>query len=126
MQGWAVDLGCFMVSSYGTELGRIVDRGGRILEMCTYESLVTAPVNLNSVQMHMDYNWGKMDDMLAKYGSRLRFDYYTQEARYVVSSEDVPIADLIAEYDLMQIQDYFCQARTRRVAARAAAGDPVD
>lgn len=117
VQTWAVDLGCFMVTSYGTELGRIVDRGGRILELATYENLVTAHVNLNSIQLHMDFNWGKMDEMLEKYGAELRFDYYTQEARYVISSETVPIADIVAEYELLEIREYFAWARRRRQEA---------
>lgn len=107
LQAWAVDLGCYMVSSYGTELGRIIDRGGRILEMCHYESLVTAPVNLNSIQLHMDLNWGKMDEMLDHYGTDLRFDYYTQEARYVISSNTKPIADIMAEFELVDLPDYW-------------------
>ncbi len=114
VQTWAVDLGCYMVSSHGVELGRIVDRGGRILELCTYEALVTAPVNLNSIQLHMDYNYGKMDTMLEKYGSQLRFDYYTQEARYVISSETVPIADLVEEYELMTIDEYWRRVHAMR------------
>jgi predicted amidohydrolase len=114
VQSWAVDLGAYMVSSYGCELGRIVDRGGRILAMATYEALATAEVNLNSVQMHMDYNWGKMDEMLAKYGTELRFDYYTQEAVYVVSSTTVPIREIMAEFKLWDIQDYFGTARQKR------------
>lgn len=121
LQSWALDLGCFMVSSHGTELGRIVDRGGRILELATYEALVTAPVNLNSVQLHMDYNWGKMDAMLERYGPQLRFDYYTQEARYVISSETVPIDEIVAEFELWPLQDYFAAARARRAEALAAA-----
>ncbi|NUP99466.1 MAG: carbon-nitrogen hydrolase family protein [Armatimonadetes bacterium] len=114
LQAWAVDLGCYMVSSYGTELGRIVDRGGRILEMCHYEALVTAAVNLNSIALHMDYNYGKMDAMLERYGTALKFDYYTQEARYVISSESIPIEEIVAEWELLEIQEYFRRVRAQR------------
>ncbi|MBI5832006.1 MAG: carbon-nitrogen hydrolase family protein [Armatimonadetes bacterium] len=113
---WALDVGCYMVSSVPTELGYITDRRGQVLERATYEALITAAANLNSVQLHMDYNWDKMDAMLAKYGPRLRFDYATEEARYQISSETVPIGEIVAEFELMDIQDYFAEARRRRRA----------
>ncbi|MBI2298566.1 MAG: carbon-nitrogen hydrolase family protein [Armatimonadetes bacterium] len=112
---WAVDLGCYMVSSHGTELGKIVDRGGRVLKEATYELLVTAEVNLNSVQLHMDYNWGKMDEMLAKYGPQLHFDYYTPEARYVITSDTVPIGEILREYELLGLNEYWRRAKQRRL-----------
>jgi hypothetical protein len=115
----AVELGAVLVTSVPTELGLIVDRGGRTLQCATYEALVTAPVNLNAIQLHMDYNWEKMDAMLAKYGPQLRFDYYTPEGRYVISSESVPIAEIVAEFELMDLQAYFAEARRRRLAELA-------
>jgi len=114
LQEWALDLGAFVVSSCPTELGRIVDRGGRVLGVATYEALLVLPVNLNSVQLHMDYNWQKMDEILAKYGPRVRFDYYTQEARFVISADDVPVETIIEEFDLRRRDAYFAEARARR------------
>jgi hypothetical protein len=32
----------------------------------------------------MDFNWDKMDAMLAKYPGELDFDYHTREAYFVV------------------------------------------
>ena len=44
----------------------------------------TQKINTNSVALHMDFNWAKMDEMLARYGNTLNFDYHTREAFYVV------------------------------------------
>ncbi len=123
VQFWSVNLGCCMVSSYGVELGRIVDRCGRILQMATYEKLAVAPVNLNSIQLHMDYNWDKMDAMLERYGTDLHFDYYTQEGRYVITSENKPIGEVVEEFGLLDIQEYWRRVHAMRdqiLAERAA------
>lgn len=116
VQTWAIDLGCYMVSAIAAELGRIVDRGGGLLKLATYEALITQRVNLNQRQLHMDYNWDKMDAMLEKYGPRLTFDYYTQEARYVIGYEgtDRDVDEILAEFGLEHISDYFARARRVR------------
>ena len=75
-----------MVTSIASELGLIIDRAGRIIKESTYEALAVAPINTNSVAMHMDFNWTKMDAMLAKYGPALTFDYHTREAFFVIAS----------------------------------------
>jgi len=116
VQEWSVDLGCCMVTAIAAELGRIVDRCGKILELATYESLITHRVNLNKRQLHMDYNWDKMDAMLEKYGPDLTFEYYTQEARYVIGyeREDRDVDDILHEFGLEDINDYFSRARKMR------------
>ncbi|MCC6443175.1 MAG: carbon-nitrogen hydrolase family protein [Armatimonadetes bacterium] len=113
---WAIDLGCNMVTAIAAELGRIVDRGGKLLEMATYESLIAHRINLNKQQLHMDYNWDKMDAMLEKYGSDLTFEYYTQEGRYVIGyeKEDRDIETILCEFGLEPKNDYFARARKVR------------
>jgi len=119
---WAVDLGCYLVSSYGTDFGRIVDRGGRTVAAAGYEALALAPVNLNSVQLHLDYNWDKLDAILARYAAEVSFACATPEGRFVLSSERVPISELIAEFELLTVPAYFATARARRAAALAPSG----
>ena len=85
-QALAYELGSFVVTSIGAELGQIIDRAGRILKESTYETLAVASINTNSIALHMDNNWNKMDAMLAKYGPALTFDYHTREAFYVIES----------------------------------------
>jgi predicted amidohydrolase len=119
-QTLAFELGAFVVTSVATELGLIVDRCGRILKESTYEALAVARVNTNSVALHMDFNWGKMDAMLARYGSALTFDYHTREAFYVIEfGGDRDIKELVEEFGLETAADYFARSRLRRAESLA-------
>lgn len=116
---WAIDLGCHVLTAICAELGRIIDPGGKLLQLSTYEALIAQRVNLNRRQLHMDGNWNKMDEMLARYGRDLSFEYYTQEGRYVIGYEkdDRDVDDILREFGLEHITDYF--ARSRRVRGEA-------
>ncbi len=114
-QAIAYELRSFVVTSIASELGLIIGRGGRIIKESTYEALAVAPVNTNSVAMHMDFNWTKMDAMLAKYGPALTFDYHTREAFLVIESaraEDIEA--IIKEFQLEPADAYFDRSRRLR------------
>lgn len=114
-QALAFELGAFVVTSIGAELGQVIDRCGKVLAESTYEGLVVAPANTNSVAMHMDGNWGKMDAMLEKYGPKLTFDYHTREAYYVVGYEgDEDVSEIAREFELEGFADYFDRLRRLR------------
>lgn len=115
-QTWALDLGCHVLTAISAELGRLVDPGGEVLRVATYEALLCQRVNLNKRQLHMDNNWNKMDAMLERYGPDLTFEYYTQEARFVVGWErdDRDVDEIIAEFGLEPIHDYFDRSRRIR------------
>lgn len=113
-QALAFELRSFVVTSIASELGLIIDRAGRILKESTYEALAVAPINTNSVSLHMDFNWNKMDAMLAKYGPALSFDYHTREAYFVIeSTRNEDIAAIVKEFNLESADAYF--DRSRRV-----------
>ncbi len=115
LEALAFDLGSFVVSAVRPELGRVLDRCGGVLKETTYESLGVAEINTNSLAMHMDNNWGKMDAMLAKYGPRLRFDYHTREAFFVISATgEVDIQDVAREFELESARTYFDRSRELR------------
>lgn len=115
-QALAYELGAFVITSAPTELGLIIDRCGRILKESTYEALAVAPINTNSIAMHMNENYLKMDAMLARYGKDLTFDYHTREAFYVVEyAGDRDISELVAEFKLEPADAYY--ARCRKVRA---------
>lgn len=119
-QSLAFELGAFVITSISSELGLIIDRCGRVLKEATYESLAVAPINTNSIALHMDDNWTKMDTMLAKYGPKLTFDYHTREAFYVIESTgDRDIRELASEFSLETAADYF--ARSRKVRRESLA-----
>jgi predicted amidohydrolase len=117
-QALAYELGAFVLTSISSELGLVVDRSGRVLKESTYESLAVAPINTNSIALHMDANWLKMDAMLAKYGPELTFDYHTREAFYVIEwTSDRDIEELVREFQLETFHDYY--ARSRKVRSEA-------
>lgn len=119
-QALAYELGAFVVTSIATELGLIVDRCGRVLKESTYEALAVAPINTNSVALHMDFNWDKMDRMLAKYPRELTFDYHTREAFYVVeSTSERDVAELVKEFGLETAADYYARSRAGRAKSLA-------
>ena len=115
----AWELGAYIVSSVEGELGRIIDPSGMVLTESTYEALVTRRVNLDRRLLHMDYNWGKMDEMLAKYGPGVSFEYFTREACYTVASEleGVSVDEMLREFGLEERAAYFARARRARAEA---------
>jgi predicted amidohydrolase len=116
-QALAYELGSFVVTSIGAELGQIIDRAGRTIKESTYETLAVAPINTNSIALHMDFNWNKMDAMLAKYGEALTFDYHTREAFYVIeSSLDEDIDRVVEEFALEKADAYYDRSTRLRVA----------
>src|SRR5581483_8350608 len=109
-QALAFELGAFVVTSIKTELGLVIDRCGRVLKESTYEALAVAPINTNSVALHMDFNWNKMDAMLEKHGPALTFDYHTREAFYVIESTgDRDVSELVKEFGLETADAYFAR-----------------
>ncbi len=116
---WAQESGYYIVSAIGAELGQIVDLTGRQLEESTYEALITHRINLNRRLLHMDYNWDKMDAILEKYGSDVTFDYVTQEAKFAIGSEreGLDIEDVIDEFGLLRLHDYWEKALATREQA---------
>jgi hypothetical protein len=114
-QALAYELRSFVITSIATELGLIIDRAGRIIKESTYEALAVAAINTNSVSLHMDFNWNKMDAMLAKYGPSLTFDYHTREAFFVIeSTREEDITAIVKEFQLESADDYFDRSRRIR------------
>ncbi len=114
-QALAYELRSFVVTSIASELGLIIGRAGRIIKESTYEALAVAPINTNSVAMHMDFNWTKMDAMLAKYGQALTFDYHTREAFVVIeSARGEDIEAIVKEFRLEPADAYFDRSRRLR------------
>lgn len=114
-QALAFELGAFVVTSISSELGLIIDRCGRVIKESTYEALAIAPINTNSIAVHMDFNREKMDRMLEKYGRDLTFDFHTREAFMVVESAGArDISELVREFELETAPAYFARSRAAR------------
>jgi predicted amidohydrolase len=120
VQAMAFELRSFVVTAISTELGLVIDRCGRIVKESTYEALAVAPINTNSIALHMDINWDKMDAMLARYGPSLTFDYHTREAFYVIEhAGETDIDEIAREFGLEPAEAYFARSRKARVEALA-------
>jgi predicted amidohydrolase len=114
-QALAFELGAFVVTSITSELGLVIDRCGRVLKESTYEALAVAPINTNSIAVHMDFNRDKMDRMLEKYGRELTFDFHTREAFMVIESTGSrDVAELVREFELETAPAYFARSRAER------------
>ncbi len=114
----AFETGAFVVTAISAELGQVIDRCGRVMAESTYETLAIAPINTNSVALHMDFNWDKMDAMLAKYPRELRFDYHTREGYYVLeSTTERDVREYVGEFELESARAYFERSRRRREEA---------
>jgi predicted amidohydrolase len=114
-QALAFELGAFVVTAISSELGLVIDRCGRIIKESTYEALGVAAINTNSVALHMDGNWTKMDAMLARHAPALQFDYHTREAYFVIeSTAERDIQELVKEFALETADAYFDRSRRLR------------
>jgi len=116
---WAFELGVYVISAILAELGQIIDQSGTVLAEATYEALIARRINLDRRLLHMDYNWDKMDPILAKYGTDVSFEYFTREACFTIASErdGLSVDDVIAEFGLERRADYFRRANEVRRAA---------
>lgn len=116
---WAYLAGVYMVSAVLAELGQIVDLSGQVLAESTYESVIARRINLDRTLMHMDYNWDKMDAILAKYGAKVSIDFFTREACWAVGSEsdEFTVSDIMQEFGLESRPAYYARARRARQQA---------
>ena len=119
---WAFLTGTYFVTAILGPGGQIVDLSGQLLVESTYEALITRRLNLDRKLLHMDYNWDKMDAILAKYGPKVSIDFYTPEACWAIGSEseDFTVDDIIREFGLEKRFDYF--RRSREIRWEALAG----
>jgi len=114
---WAYLLHCFIATSTPGENSLIVNPIGRILaESSFYSRVISARINLDCAVLHIDYNHSKVMEMKKKYGSGVEVEIMSPEAVMLVTShlKDRSIYDLIREFELEPIEDYFNRARAAR------------
>ena len=113
VRAWALELRCYIVSAIWRDLGQIVDLTGRqLVESYDHQPVIARDINLNRQLLHMDYNWEKLDEMLAKYGPDLTFDFVSPEGQYAIGCEreGLDIEQVIDEFGLERHADYFHRA----------------
>jgi hypothetical protein len=81
-----------------------------------YFDFAVARVNLDCALVHLDYNWGRLRKMKAKYGPKVNILDPGCLGCVLISSEDetVSIDDMIEEFGIERLDDYFDRSLARR------------
>ncbi len=119
---WAFEYGWFLASATPGEGSVIVDPLGSLLETSsTYQPIISRRVNLDYVQMHVDYNVGKWDRAKEKYGEAVELDVLSPEAQAVLYAhgEGLSAQQVADEFGMESTRDYFVRANGVRAAALA-------
>jgi hypothetical protein len=96
--------------------------GAGVAASTNYHNYATARVNLDCAVVHLDYNWERLKAMRAKYGTRARVADPGYLGSVLVSSEtdEFTVDDLIREFALERLDDYFARATAIQTARRPA------
>lgn len=90
--------------------------GETIASSTNYHKYVTTTVNLDCAVVHLDYNWDKIKAAKAKYGSKFKISDPGYLASVLISSEseDMTIEDILKEYEIELLDDYFNRSLAHR------------
>ncbi|NOU67058.1 carbon-nitrogen hydrolase family protein [Paenibacillus sp. LMG 31461] len=95
----------------------LVNPVGEIVgESTLFYPFVTRTINMDSVVVHYDYNWEKLELMKRKYGSKVLISDPTRLNAFLISSEteEFTIQDIVKEFDLELLDDYWIRCRDDR------------
>ncbi|TYP76629.1 carbon-nitrogen hydrolase family protein [Paenibacillus methanolicus] len=97
-------------SSIVTPVGEVVG------ESTLFYPYVTRTINLDSVVVHYDYNWEKLEKAKRKYGADVLISDPTRLNAFLISSESeaFTIWDIVDEFDLELLDDYWSRCRADR------------
>ncbi|MPV35613.1 carbon-nitrogen hydrolase family protein [Georgenia subflava] len=123
---WAYTIGAHMIASvYPPAVSGILSpTGEHVARTTNYRDEVVANINLDARLIHIDHNHPKFADIKAAYGPRVRIhDPGLIGVVLLISDDDAVTADdVIAEFELEPVLDYFDRVRAHRdsVIARAS------
>jgi len=116
-KSWAYSTRAFFVSSIcGRESGITAPNGRLITATTNYTDYCTAIINLDSTLVHLDFHWDKLNELKKKYGAGVTIDDIGHLGSVLVSCEmpDKTIDDLVAEFEMIKLDDYLIYAREAR------------
>jgi predicted amidohydrolase len=128
LQVWAHDFGVFVASAHSGGRSAVVDPLGRVLKWSSvYEPILVKEVNLDGVVCHIDENERKWPAIREKYGAAVELDVATDEARFRLISHHPTLTawDVVEEFGLEPLPDYFGRSDRGRGDAMAAPTAPV-
>ena len=110
---WAYECRAHFVGSvFGLPSGVLLPTGEPISMSTNYLCYSTALANLDGGLFHLDYNWERIDKAKQKYGSAITVqDPGCLGSVYIsVETSDFCIDQLIEEFELERLDDYFARA----------------
>jgi predicted amidohydrolase len=122
MQGmWAYDCQSYFVSALQFNGTGIVDPFGREVAVTNcYTVFPRARINLDRVMIHLDYNREKFAMIERKYPGKVKIDVPANIGSALLTSEceEFSAMDIVREFDLMLLDDYFAESIRRNAANR--------
>ena len=115
---WAYSTRSFFVSSICGRESAITAPNGRIIASSTnYTDFCVADINLDNELIHLDFNRDKFGDIKKKYGDGVIIDDigYLGSALIYCELEDKTMNDIVNEFELIKLDDYFNFARSERL-----------
>ena len=115
---WALDVRAFFVGSTyrGTPCSIIDPQGTTLAQSNNYHPWASARINLDYEVVHLDRNQAKYDRIFRKYGDEVRIATAGKVGTSVLYSESRKrsAADLVEEFKLLRLDDYFEWSRKLR------------
>ena len=115
---WALDVQAFFVGSVyrGTPCSIIDPQGTTLAESNNYQPWTSARINLDYEIVHLDRNRAKYDKIKRKYGDEVKIVTAGKVGTSVIYSESEKrsAADLVEEFKLIRLDDYFEWSRELR------------
>ncbi len=114
---WAYSCRCHFVGAIAglpceirTPLGDVVAAN------TNYFDFVVAEVNLDCCLVHLDYNWGRLRALKAKYGPKVQITDPGYLGAVLVTSEHetVSVEEMIREFEVEVLDDYMARALAHR------------
>lgn len=116
-QWWAYDCQVYFAASVPGPHSAILNPLGEIIsETSNYRNIAHADLNFESRVIHLDYNMEKFDDIRRKYESRvqIRIPFHLGTALIQNCDKNLPIDDVIKEFDLEPVDQYFDRSRRKK------------
>ncbi|HNR40670.1 MAG TPA: carbon-nitrogen hydrolase family protein [Bacteroidales bacterium] len=116
---WAYSCRSFFVGSvYRSTPSEILNPLGEVIASNTnYFDYAVAKINLDNEIVHLDYNWDKLKELKNKYGIGVNIHDPGKLGVVLVTSnnEKVTVQEMIDEFRLERVDDYFQRARKFRL-----------
>ena len=114
---WAYSCRCHFVGAVAGLPCEIRNPLGEVVASnSNYFDFVTANVNLDCCLVHLDYNWGRLKAMKAKYGPKVKVTDPGYLGAVQVCSEDekISVREMVKEFEVELLDDYMARALAHR------------